>query len=82
MIHQDMPNVPKVEIRRKLAQTNKVKEECIVVYGLQTKYGGGKSTGFALIYDNMDGRKKYDSRMNLLRVCIFTLCLILYYIIG
>lgn len=68
MIHPDMPNVPKVEIRKKLATANKVKEDCVVVFGLKTKYGGGKSTGFALIYDSMDNRKKYDSRKNLLRV--------------
>ena len=71
MIHPDMPNVPKVEIRKKLAQNNKTKEECVVIYGLKTKFGGGKSTGFALIYDNMDNRKKYDSRKNLLRVILF-----------
>ena len=79
MIHPDMPNVPKVEIRKKLATANKVKEDCVVVFGLKTKYGGGKSTGFALIYDSMDNRKKYDSRKNLLRVIIdFFSYLILY----
>jgi small subunit ribosomal protein S24e len=84
MIHPDMPNVPKVEIRKKLAANNKTKEDNIVVYGLKTKFGGGKSTGFALIYDNMDDRKKYDSRMNLLRVSDAFLYFfeILYYIIG
>lgn len=80
MIHPDMPNVPKVEIRKKLAAANKVKEDCVVVYGLKTKYGGGKSSGFALIYDSLDNRKKYDSRKNLLRVILLVLCL--YYIIG
>ena len=68
MIHPDLPNVPKVEIKKKLAANNKCKEDCIVVYGLKTKFGGGKSTGFALVYTDLDSRKKYDSRKSLLRV--------------
>eukprot|EP00178_Gracilaria_changii_P011735 TRINITY_DN3311_c0_g1_i1.p1 TRINITY_DN3311_c0_g1~~TRINITY_DN3311_c0_g1_i1.p1 ORF type:complete len:137 (-),score=36.73 TRINITY_DN3311_c0_g1_i1:24-392(-) len=67
MIHPELPNVPKTEVRKKLAEKNKTKEECVVVYGLKTKFGGGKSTGFALIYTDLDSRKKYDSRKQLLR---------------
>ena len=70
MIHPELPNVPKSEVRKKLADKNKTKEECVVVYGLKTKFGGGKSTGFALIYTDVDSRKKYDSRKQLLRVTI------------
>ena len=70
MIHPELPNVPKTEVRKKLAEKNKTKEECVVVYGLKTKFGGGKSTGFALIYTDLDSRKKYDSRKQLLRVSV------------
>jgi len=41
---------------------------CCIVYGLKTKFGGGKSTGFALIYDNEDYRQKYDSVPRLRKV--------------
>lgn len=58
----------KKEITDKLAKTLKVKEECISIFGMKTKFGGGRSTGFALVYDSADARKKYDSRPNLLRV--------------
>merc|ERR1719389_1207237 len=34
----------------------KSKPECITVMGLKTKYGGGRSTGMALIYDSADMR--------------------------
>ena len=68
MIHPDMANVPKKSIKAKLATMFKSKEEAIALYGLKTKFGGGRSTGFALIYDSTDGRKKYDSKMNLKRV--------------
>ena len=58
----------KKEIKDKLAKTLKVKEECISIFGMKTKFGGGRSSGFALVYDSLDARKQYDSRPNLLRV--------------
>lgn len=60
--------MPKKEIAEKLAKTLKVKEECISIFGMKTKFGGGRSSGFALVYDSADARKKYDSKTNLLRV--------------
>ena len=68
MIHPDMPNVSKAQIKTKLAQTLKAKEENISIFGLKTKFGGGRSTGFALVYDSKDARKKYDSKKMLRRV--------------
>ena len=41
--------------------------ERIAVFGLHTKFGGGRSTGFALIYDSVDDRKKYDQKLLLRR---------------
>jgi len=49
-------------LRKKLAHTYKTKEELITVYGLQTKFGGGRSTGFAFIYETLDSRKKFDAK--------------------
>ena len=68
MIHPEMSNVSKAAIKAKLAQTLKSKEENISIFGLKTKFGGGRSTGFALIYDSVDARKKFDSKMMLRRV--------------
>ena len=65
MIHPNMPNVPKAQIKEKLAKIFKNKEECIHVYGLKSRFGGGASSGFALVYDNPDLRKKYDAKKNL-----------------
>ena len=39
----------------------------VVVYGLKTKFGGGSSTGFALVYDTIDDRKKFDAHYRLVR---------------
>jgi small subunit ribosomal protein S24e len=68
MIHPDMANVSKAQIKAKLATTLKAKEENISIFGLKTKFGGGRSTGFALIYDSNDARKKFDSKKMLRRV--------------
>ena len=65
-----MANVPKKEIKDKLARVLKVKEEVISIFGLKTKFGGGRSSGFALVYDSADARKQYDSKASLLRVSV------------
>ena len=63
-----MANVSKNQIKSKLAALFKSKDENITVYGLKTKFGGGRSTGFALIYDSVDAKKKYDLKTYLRRV--------------
>ena len=70
MIHPGEGSVKKSEIKAKLAQMLKSKDENITVFGLKTKFGGGRSSGFALIYDNLDSKKKYDSKCNLRRVSL------------
>merc|ERR1712216_307028 len=45
----------------------KSKDESISVFGMHSKFGGGRSTGFACIYDDVDSRKKYDTKSMLLR---------------
>ena len=63
-----MPNVSKVQIKAKLAEMFKAKEDAITIFGLKTKFGGGRSSGFALIYDNVDFKKKFDLKTMLRRV--------------
>ena len=67
MIHPGMANVSRTALVEKLANMMKAKAECISVYGLRTKYGGGSSTGFAFIYNSLDEKKKFDQKRNLLR---------------
>jgi len=38
----------------------KAKEEAVSIYGLKTAFGGGRSTGYALIYDSLDAKKQYE----------------------
>lgn len=42
----------------------------VVTFGLKTVFGGGRSTGFALIYDDEASQKKFEPRHRLVRVCI------------
>ena len=72
LIHPELSNVSKADIKAKLAQTLKSKDEQISIFGLKTKFGGGRSTGFALIYDSIDARKKFDSKKMLRRVSTTT----------
>ena len=39
----------------------------ISLFGFRSKFGGGKSTGFCLIYDSADSAKKYEPKYRLIR---------------
>mmetsp|Transcript_43023 Transcript_43023/g.41386 ORF Transcript_43023/g.41386 Transcript_43023/m.41386 type:complete len:135 (-) Transcript_43023:39-443(-) len=67
LIHPEQANVSKDSIKAAIAKKFNCKEEVISVYGLKTKFGGGRSSGFALIYDNLDCKKKYDIKTLLRR---------------
>merc|ERR1711901_14716 len=34
--------------------------ENVVLFGFKTRFGGGRTSGFCLIYDSKDARKKYE----------------------
>eukprot|EP00826_Nyctotherus_ovalis_P000356 TRINITY_DN0_c3893_g1_i1.p2 TRINITY_DN0_c3893_g1~~TRINITY_DN0_c3893_g1_i1.p2 ORF type:complete len:154 (+),score=63.52 TRINITY_DN0_c3893_g1_i1:36-464(+) len=61
ILHPKRANVSKEELEARLAESFKAKKSCCVVYGLKAKFGGGRSTGFALIYDSEDYRKKFET---------------------
>ena len=39
----------------------------VFTFGFKTNFGGGKSSGFALIYDTMDFAKKFEPKFRLVR---------------
>uniref|UniRef100_M8CUR8 40S ribosomal protein S24 n=1 Tax=Aegilops tauschii TaxID=37682 RepID=M8CUR8_AEGTA len=56
------------ELKDKLAKMYDVKDaNCIFVFKFRTHFGGGKSTGFGLIYDNLDAAKKFEPKYRLIR---------------
>ena len=60
LIHPDQGNISKASIKAKLSNMFKTKEESIAIFGLKSSFGGGRSSGFALLYDSLEARKKCD----------------------
>ncbi|KAI8818340.1 40S ribosomal protein S24 [Fimicolochytrium jonesii] len=67
VLHPGRANVSKKELREKLAKLYKAEQESIFVFGFRTQFGGGKSTGFALIYNSLDAAKKFEPKHRLAR---------------
>jgi small subunit ribosomal protein S24e len=67
VLHPNRANVSKDELRGKLAELYKAKKDDVSVFGFRTHYGGGKSTGFALIYDSAEAMKKFEPHYRLVR---------------
>lgn len=51
-----------------MAKKFKASEDRIAVFGVKHKFGGGRSSGFVTVYDDIDARKKYDTKTNLIKV--------------
>merc|ERR1719231_2171245 len=65
--HPGRANVSKADLREKIAKLYKVKDENqVVLAGFRTAFGGGKSTGFARVYNSIDDAKKFEGKKYLL----------------
>ncbi|KAK6520309.1 hypothetical protein TWF506_000585 [Arthrobotrys conoides] len=67
ILHPGLPNISKSDLREKLGKLYKAEAGTVSVFGLRTQYGGGKTTGFALIYDSLDALKKFEPHYRLVR---------------
>ncbi|XP_061047658.1 small ribosomal subunit protein eS24-like [Eubalaena glacialis] len=67
VLHPGKATVPKAEIREKLAKMYKTTPDVIFVLGFRTHFGGGKTTGFGMIYDSLDYVKKDEPKHRLAR---------------
>ena len=67
VLHPNRANVSKDELRQKLAELYKANKDQVSCFGFRTQYGGGKSTGFALIYDSHEVMKKFEPHYRLVR---------------
>lgn len=45
----------------------KTTPDVVFVFGFRTNFGGGKTTGFGLIYDTLDFAKKFEPKHRLAR---------------
>ncbi|KAI9499633.1 40S ribosomal protein S24 [Zychaea mexicana] len=68
VIHPGRATVAKEELREKLAKMYKSNKEVVSVFGFKTHFGGGKTTGFALIYDSVESLKKFEPKHRLVRI--------------
>lgn len=60
--------MPKAELTEKLTKMYKVSDpSTIFLFGFSTQFGGGKSTGFGVIYDNLTSAKKFEPTYRLRR---------------
>jgi len=67
VLHPNKASVSKSDIGEKLAKMYKSTPDVIMCFGFRTHFGGGRSTGFALIYDSMDYMKKFEPKYRLQR---------------
>lgn len=48
----------------------KTTPDVVFTFGYRTQFGGGKSTGFGLIYDSLENAKKFEPKYRQARVSI------------
>eukprot|EP00184_Porphyridium_aerugineum_P008421 CAMPEP_0184691546 /NCGR_PEP_ID=MMETSP0313-20130426/370_1 /TAXON_ID=2792 /ORGANISM="Porphyridium aerugineum, Strain SAG 1380-2" /LENGTH=129 /DNA_ID=CAMNT_0027149287 /DNA_START=63 /DNA_END=452 /DNA_ORIENTATION=+ len=68
VLHPGRATPPKTELTEKIAKMYKVSDDkTIVLFGFHTKFGGGRTTGFGLIYDTLDIMKRLEPKYRLRR---------------
>jgi small subunit ribosomal protein S24e len=68
VLHPTRATVSKAELNEKLAALYKTNKGQVSTFGFKTKFGGGRSTGFGLIYDDEESQKKFEPKHRLVRV--------------
>ncbi|KAI8092461.1 40S ribosomal protein S24 [Halteromyces radiatus] len=68
VIHPGLANLSREELREKLAKMYKTDKEVVSVFGFKTHFGGGRTTGFGLIYDSVEALKKFEPKYRLVRI--------------
>ena len=67
VLHPGRATVPKTEVREKLARMYKTTPDVIFCFGFRTQFGGGKTTGFGLIYDTLENANRCEPKYRLAR---------------
>uniref|UniRef100_M4BX32 40S ribosomal protein S24 n=1 Tax=Hyaloperonospora arabidopsidis (strain Emoy2) TaxID=559515 RepID=M4BX32_HYAAE len=56
------------ELQEKISKMYKVKDSnTVFLYGFRTQFGGGKSSGFGLVYDSVNDAKRFEPKYRLIR---------------
>eukprot|EP00956_Cyclotella_meneghiniana_P009527 scaffold13168_cov66-Cyclotella_meneghiniana.AAC.8 len=72
IIHPGRANVAKSELQEVVGSMYKTSSSLVVLFGFRTKFGGGKSTGFCVIYDSEDALRKFEPKHRLVRLGLET----------
>ncbi|KAH9408115.1 PREDICTED: 40S ribosomal protein S24-like [Rhagoletis zephyria] len=72
ILHGNRPTVSKTEVREKVARMYKTTPDLVFVFGFRTAFGGGSTSGFALIYDTLEYAKKFEPKHRLVRNGLLT----------
>ena len=68
VVHPGLAGVSKADLKDKIAKMYKVSDpSTILLYGFKVAFGGGRSTGFGMIYDSLVAAKKYEPKYRLTR---------------
>ena len=67
ILHPGRANVPRSELKQVVASMYKADPKLVILFGFDTKFGGGKTTGFGLIYDNEEALLKFEPKHRLIR---------------
>mmetsp|Transcript_3676 Transcript_3676/g.6809 ORF Transcript_3676/g.6809 Transcript_3676/m.6809 type:complete len:139 (-) Transcript_3676:80-496(-) len=67
IIHPGRPNVPKKELQDVIAPMYKADPKLTFLFGFKTQFGGGRTTGFCLLYDSEEAAKKFEPKHRLIR---------------
>eukprot|EP00658_Telonema_sp_P-2_P065974 TRINITY_DN550_c0_g1_i6.p1 TRINITY_DN550_c0_g1~~TRINITY_DN550_c0_g1_i6.p1 ORF type:complete len:158 (-),score=59.14 TRINITY_DN550_c0_g1_i6:180-653(-) len=74
IIHPNLPTPDKALLRKLICEhLSKAKHasadpDATSIFGLRTDYGGGKSTGFALVYDSKEDAQKIEPKHRLVKI--------------
>jgi len=70
VLHPGQANVSNQRFAELIAKKFKADVKNVVTFGFHTHFGGGRTTGFVLIYDNNDYLLKYEPKYRLRRMKI------------
>jgi small subunit ribosomal protein S24e len=73
VFHPGQAVISKDQIKEMIVKKYSVKNaQTVVLFGFQTQYGGGQSSGFCLIYDNLATLKSIEPKFRQVRAGLET----------
>ena len=67
VLHPNSAPASRADVQAELAKMYKTDAKLVFVFGFKVNFGGGSSTGFGLVYDNMQAVEQFEPRFRKLR---------------